>query len=80
MLAPASHFGASITHGKNYLLAYAPMWLRPASDAAVQTIASTQPIQTATQADVYTDLVKPVFQQNCLACHNADKNQRTTFA
>ncbi len=73
ILAPASHFGGSITHGKNYLLAYAPMWLRPAADAPSQPIAKTQPGQTAAQADVYTDLVRPVFEQNCLACHNADK-------
>jgi uncharacterized membrane protein len=73
ILAPASHFGASITHGKNYLFAYAPMWLRPASDVPVATVANAQPVQAVAQADVYTDLVKPVLEQNCVACHNADK-------
>jgi uncharacterized membrane protein len=73
ILAPASHFGASITHGKNYLLAYAPMWMRPAVDAPVRPLVKTQPIRAAVQADVYADLVKPLLEENCLACHNADK-------
>jgi uncharacterized membrane protein len=74
ILAPASHFGGSMTHGKNYLMAYAPAWLRGDSDVPVQTATVQKPITDAVSAHVYSDLVQPIFQQNCLACHNANKS------
>jgi uncharacterized membrane protein len=75
ILGPASHFGGSITHGKNYLLAYAPLWLRPASERSITpTVATSPKTVTAKQADIFADLVQPVLKQNCLACHCADKS------
>ncbi len=75
LLGPASHFGGSMTHGKNYLFAYAPNWMRPATDAAVPVavIPAAAPAGPA-QANVYADLVQPILQQNCIACHGADKS------
>jgi uncharacterized membrane protein len=74
LLTPASHFGGSMTHGKNYLTAYAPAWLWPRSGSSVTMIASQKPIADVSSADIYTDLAQPVLQQNCMACHNADKD------
>jgi uncharacterized membrane protein len=73
LLGPASHFGGSITHGKNYLFAYAPMWMRPTSDQPVIAVATAQKLADVKQTDVYTDLVQPVLKENCLACHCDDK-------
>ena len=66
LLGPASHFGGSITHGSDYLTAYAP-WLHHASSAP-----TTRPIDPQ-KAIVFTDLVQPILAQQCLACHNAEK-------
>lgn len=71
ILAPASHFGGSITHGENYLLAYAPRWLREPEQHF--TVVGPPP-HAAAQAMVYNDLVRPVLEQNCLACHGSDKS------
>lgn len=73
ILVPAAHFGGSLTHGENYLLAYAPAWLRPRPLAPPAVVASTQPLLTPAQAQLYTDLVRPVLAQNCFACHGPDK-------
>jgi uncharacterized membrane protein len=73
ILGPASHFGGSITHGKDYLFAYAPLWMRPAADMPAVTIATTQKIADAKQADLFFDLVRPVLNQNCLTCHGESK-------
>jgi uncharacterized membrane protein len=70
ILMPASHFGGSLTHGEDYLLAYAPAWLRPKPVVAMTT---TQPIHAANQAELYSDLVQPILQQNCVACHGQGK-------
>jgi uncharacterized membrane protein len=73
LLGPASHFGGSMTHGKNYLFAYAPLWLRPSTDSPAQPVARAEPIRGAAQADVYADLVQPIFAQNCIGCHGSDR-------
>jgi uncharacterized membrane protein len=74
LLTPASHFGGSMTHGKNYLTAYAPAWLWPRSNNPVTTIASQKPIADASSTDIYADLAQPALQQSCMACHNPDKD------
>jgi uncharacterized membrane protein len=54
------HQGAAITHGDNFLLApVAPENVKP-------------PILME-EAEVYADMVKPIFQQKCMGCHNAKK-------
>jgi uncharacterized membrane protein len=71
VMAPSSHFGGSMTHGKEYLTEYAPSWMR--GTPAVKTIAIKQPLNNIAQARLFGDLVQPVLKQNCLACHSADK-------
>ncbi len=72
VMAPASHFGGSITHGKNFLTAYAPTWLGgpPQLNFVVQKTAIADPMQ----AVLFTDLVQPEIAQNCIACHGAAKS------
>ena len=70
IMAPASHFGGSMTHGRDYLTAYAPTWLggpSPSQPAIVVKKKLTDPMQ----ADLFADIVQPVLQQNCLACHGS---------
>jgi uncharacterized membrane protein len=73
ILGPASHFGGSMTHGKNYLTAYAPAWLGGQS-VINQPMVAVKPVADPSHANVFRDLVQPVIAANCLACHNADKN------
>ncbi|RPE05915.1 cytochrome C [Chitinophaga lutea] len=59
-LAMAGHFGANLTHGSDFLLA--PVTPPP------------QKIQIPLdQALVYEHLVKPIFEQKCVSCHNPAK-------
>jgi uncharacterized membrane protein len=53
----AGHFGASLTHGENYLL------------APVST--EEKKIVSIDKAMVYPDVIKPVFEQKCFSCHGA---------
>lgn len=54
------HQGAAITHGENFLLA--PM--------AVET---EQPKILLEEAVVFTHMVKPIFEEKCMSCHNSKK-------
>jgi uncharacterized membrane protein len=59
-LVLAGHYGASLTHGDNFLL---EPWESTAEKTQV-------PLE---QAVVYSDVIQPIFEQKCVSCHNADK-------
>ncbi|MPR37068.1 c-type cytochrome domain-containing protein [Salmonirosea aquatica] len=59
-LVLAGHYGASLTHGDNFL--FEP-WEGTFEKAEV-------PLE---QAVVFTDVIQPIFEQKCVSCHNADK-------
>ncbi len=70
LLVVASHNGGSITHGEDYLTKYMPNGLRP-----IFGLQKKEPQTVASKEDliVYTDLIHPVFEQNCITCHNPEK-------
>jgi len=75
----ASHDGASITHGENYLTQYAPDPIRvllglekkkqkeDKSDAA--------PVKTPGTQLVYADIVAPILEKRCVQCHKEGKSK-----
>jgi len=63
--------GSTLTHGSGYLSRYltsptANMLGKEGSDD------ENRPI-TVAEADVYQDLIHPIFEQNCVQCHGPDK-------
>lgn len=56
----AGHYGASLTHGDNFVLESV-------------TSAGTPPKVPLEQARIFEDVILPVFSQKCLSCHNLDK-------
>jgi hypothetical protein len=59
LLVLAGHFGAALTHGEDFLLA--PLQLT-----------SEEPLSLA-DAEVFKDLVQPIFESKCVACHQEGK-------
>jgi uncharacterized membrane protein len=60
-LVIASHFGADITHGENFILA--PVW-HPEKKLV--------PIDKAL---VFRDVIEPIFESKCTSCHNPGKTK-----
>ncbi len=58
-LIAAGHFGGALTHGDNFI------W-KPVLVAEKRIV----PLE---EALVFEDVVKPVFEQKCVSCHNAEK-------
>jgi uncharacterized membrane protein len=54
------HQGAAITHGENFLLAPVMEEIK-------------QPPVLMEEAEVYSHMVKPIFDEKCMNCHNASK-------
>lgn len=59
-LVLTGHYGAALTHGSNFI------W-EPISN---QREIAEVPLD---QAVVYTNVIKPIFEQKCTSCHNPDK-------
>lgn len=58
-LVIAGHFGADLTHGDNFVLG--PVWN------------SEKPKVPIDKALVFRDVIQPIFESKCIACHSPDK-------
>ena len=65
LLSVAGHFGGSLTHGSDYLLAP----LRGETEAVRIEVANPP------EALVYEELIVPIFSESCYPCHNAQKQK-----
>lgn len=65
----ASHDGASMTHGSDYLTKYAPQSLRD--------LLGIEGERERSSADllVYEDVIEPIFERRCVQCHKAGKSK-----
>ena len=61
------HLGGNLTHGASYLFEYAPESLR---NFMLDEESETVDLSKADSVLVYKDLVKPIFEQKCFACHD----------
>lgn len=69
LLGVGAHFGGSLTHGGDYLLAYAPSFLKgPAQSKDV----AAKPARAVVEPLVWGDLVLPILQSRCASCHGAE--------
>ncbi len=65
------HYGGNLTHGSTYLMEFAP---QPVRDVAGMEPARERVTSTGS-ADPWHDVVKPILDQRCSNCHNADKQR-----
>ncbi len=73
MLVVASHFGGSLTHGRDYLVEFAPAPLK--SLLGARPDAAQTPESEWSKQPVFTLAVKPVLDQYCVGCHGPDKSK-----
>lgn len=66
------HLGGNLTHGASYLFEYAP---EPIKNLMLNEESDIMDFSAADSVIVYNDLVQPIFEQKCFACHD-NKVQR----
>lgn len=67
-LTTGSHDGASLVHGKDYLYARMPDKVKDLLGLAEEEVAPL-----TFESIVYSDVIQPIFEQNCISCHGEDK-------
>jgi uncharacterized membrane protein len=74
VMVVASHLGASITHGRDFLTQFAPGPLRALLGAG-QPPAAPAPTSGLAGASVFNDLIHPILERRCALCHNPEKHK-----
>ncbi|MCM5663388.1 DUF2231 domain-containing protein [Galbibacter mesophilus] len=70
LLSVEGHQGGNLTHGEDYLTAYAPGFV---SSGKKEKKSSGNSIERSPDSVlVYQDLIAPIFQEKCVACHNTE--------
>jgi mono/diheme cytochrome c family protein len=67
LIIVTGHLGGSLTHGTDYL-----------TKGFIQTDSTekeVKPIADVQQANVYADIVQPIFESRCYTCHNKSKRK-----
>lgn len=70
----ASHDGASISRGDNYLTEFAPEPIRKILGLKKDSNPKKQGAAPAAQS-VYTSVIAPIFEQRCVQCHKEGKSK-----
>ncbi len=71
----ASHDGASMTHGEDYLTMYAPEPIRSLMGHEKKTIKEIKPKADSVSQPVFADIVQPIFERRCVQCHKESKTK-----
>ncbi len=69
LIAGTGHFGGSLTHGEDYLLAALT------DEEEILLTAEIKPIPDVQEANLYADVVQPIFQTRCYSCHGEKKQK-----
>jgi mono/diheme cytochrome c family protein/uncharacterized membrane protein len=62
------HLGGSLTHGSDYLT-------KGFSEKENVIAKEIKPITDVQEANVYADIIQPIFQDKCYTCHNKSKKK-----
>jgi hypothetical protein len=62
------HLGGSLTHGSDFLT-------KGFSEKDSVAEKEIKPIADVQEANVYADIVQPIFESKCYSCHNKSKKK-----
>ncbi len=74
LLVVVGHDGGTLTHGSGYLTKHLPSPIKSLFGMEVSSDAEKGPIAVE-DADVYQDLIHPIFEETCVQCHGPDKSK-----
>lgn len=70
LISLTGHLGGNLTHGSDYLLKYGPKILKDNFEHPDSRLSQINP----DSLKVFPDIIQPLIQRKCLACHNSTDN------
>ena len=74
LLVVVGHDGGTLTHGSGYLTKHLPSPIKSLIGMENSDDAEKGPLSVE-DADVYQDIIHPIFDQTCIQCHGPDKSK-----
>lgn len=74
LLVVVGHDGGTLTHGSGYLTRYMPTPIKNIFGMDTSADEETGPL-ALDEADIYLDVIDPIFEQTCYECHGPDKEK-----
>lgn len=71
VLSATGHYGGSLTHGEDYLFAFATL----AGDERPDPSVKIKMITSIPDAILYRDVVQPILESRCYDCHSSSKQK-----
>lgn len=69
LVVVTGHLGAGLTHGKDFLIEYAPWNSESETPFVLPTIANPD------EAVLYADMVRPILEHRCYSCHSQKRQK-----
>ncbi|WP_299547369.1 c-type cytochrome domain-containing protein [Seonamhaeicola sp.] len=73
LISITGHLGGNLTHGSDYLTAYAPGFIKKAFGNSTSEVALEIPSKPDS-IQVYKHLIQPVLNAKCVSCHGESKS------
>ena len=67
VLSMTGHFGGNLTHGSDYLTAYAPF-----QDKEEENVVAVTDVN---EANYFQHIIQPILDEKCVACHRSSKKK-----
>ncbi len=74
LLFVVGHDGGTLTHGSGYLTRYMPTPIKNIFGMDISQDEDNGPL-ALDEADIYLDVIDPIFKQTCYECHGPDKEK-----
>jgi uncharacterized membrane protein len=75
LLIQTGHLGGTLTHGADYLVEFAPNFVREWSGVRENRPGVRQQLVSLDSADLFDDAVMPIINAKCSGCHNKNKKK-----
>ena len=72
LLLVVGHDGGTLTHGSGYLTKYLPNPIKSLVGMEIEKEAGSTSFESA---DIYQDIIHPIFEETCTKCHGPDKSK-----
>ena len=73
LISLTGHLGGSLTHGSDYLISYAPSFIKNMLGHQSKILQSEKIPTDVDSVLLFTHLIQPILNTKCISCHNESK-------
>jgi uncharacterized membrane protein len=75
LLPVVGHYGGNLTHGSDYLIEYAPAWMKKILESREESAVNADSLTSVAEGNLFTQQIQPMLDQYCVQCHGIEKQK-----